>query len=110
VIATTLEPVLRTSEPRRPRFLPAYAKLTAFCAYVLLFAGALVTSTGSSLSVPDWPLSFGTVFPPMLGGVLFEHGHRVIAGCVALLTFGLAWALRRFDDRPWARALGYAAA
>jgi len=47
------------------------AVLTAAATFVLLFVGALVTSTGSGLAVPDWPLSFGEFFPPMIGGVLF---------------------------------------
>ncbi len=101
---------LKRHEEAASSLLPAYARATAASAYVLLFAGALVTSTGSSLSVPDWPLSFGQVMPPMLGGVLFEHGHRLIAGTVSLLTFGLALWLSRAEKRPAVRALGYAAA
>lgn len=54
-----------------------------------------MTSTGSGLSVPDWPLSFGGFFPRMIGGVFFEHGHRVIAGVVSLQVFALAWLGRR---------------
>lgn len=62
--------------------------------FVLVAAGGLVTSTGSGLSVPDWPLSFGMMFPPMTGGVQFEHTHRVIAGVVLLLTLALSWIAR----------------
>ncbi len=62
--------------------------------FVLVAAGGLVTSTGSGLSVPDWPLSFGMMFPPMENGVEFEHTHRVIAGVVLLLTLALAWLAR----------------
>ncbi len=47
------------------------AVLTAAATLLLLFMGGLVTSTGSGLAVPDWPLSFGRFFPPMVGGVLF---------------------------------------
>ena len=54
--------------------LHRFAVATAGLTFVLLFLGGLVTSTGSGLAVPDWPLSFGQVFPPMVGGVLFEHG------------------------------------
>ena len=75
----------------------------------LLLAGALVTSTGSSLAVPDWPLSFGTLFPKMQGGVLFEHGHRLIAGSVALLTVGLAITIQRIERRLWVKKLGWSA-
>lgn len=86
------------------------AQATAASAFVLLFAGGLVTSTGSSLAVPDWPLSFGKLMPPMLGGVLFEHGHRVIAGVVGLLVLALAaWAWQA-ETRPWVRTLSYALA
>ena len=45
----------------------------------LVILGGLVTSTGSGLSVPDWPLSYGEIMPPMVGNVRFEHGHRMIA-------------------------------
>jgi cytochrome c oxidase assembly protein subunit 15 len=41
----------------------------------LIFLGGLVKTTGASLSVPDWPLSYGSLMPPMIGGILFEHGH-----------------------------------
>ncbi len=57
--------------------------------FLLVIAGGLVTSTGSGLSVPDWPLSYGQLFPPMIGGIRFEHSHRVIAGFVGLLALGL---------------------
>jgi heme A synthase len=90
--------------------LRGYARLTAGTAFFLLIAGGLVTSTGSSLSVPDWPLSFGTLFPPMLGGVLFEHGHRLLAGTVALMTFALTVWCYRAESRLWVRRLAYCAA
>ncbi len=64
-----------------------------------------MTSTGSGLAVPDWPLSFGQVFPEMTGGVLFEHGHRLVASVVGLLTLVLAlWMVVR-EPRPGVRAL-----
>src|SRR5262249_60501662 len=55
----------------------------------LIFVGGLVTSTGSGLSVPDWPLSYGMVMPPMVGGIFFEHGHRMVAATVGFLTLVL---------------------
>ncbi len=77
--------------------------------FFLLVAGAMVTSTGSGLAVPDWPLSFGTLFPPMVGGVLYEHGHRLIAGTVALLTLILCiWILAK-ETRAWVRRMALAA-
>ena len=54
------------------------AGLLCFATLVLLAAGALVTGTGSSLAIPDWPLAYGQFFPPMVGGILYEHGHRLI--------------------------------
>src|SRR5213596_2937419 len=85
------------------------AAATAAATFVLVFAGGLVTSTGSGLAVPDWPLSFGQVFPEMKGGVLFEHGHRLVATLVGLLTVVLAtWVVLR-EARPAVRGLAVAA-
>ncbi|MCH7548267.1 MAG: heme A synthase [Candidatus Krumholzibacteriota bacterium] len=77
------------------------AGLTLF----LVTVGASVTSTGSGLAVPDWPLSYGTLFPPMEGGIIFEHGHRMIAGVVLILTAILTIWLFRRDERAWVRNL-----
>lgn len=76
---------------------------------VLLAAGGLVTSTGSGLAVPDWPLSFGQVFPEMRGGVLFEHGHRLVAATVGLLIVVMAIWFGRREPRPAVRRLAYGA-
>ena len=86
-----------------------YAVVCACATAALLIAGGLVTSTGSGLAVPDWPLSFGRLFPPMRGGVLFEHGHRLIAALVGLLTIGLAVWFGRSETRAWVRRLSYSA-
>jgi len=59
------------------------AVLTLLATLALIFIGGLVTSTGSGLSVPDWPLSYGMLMPPMVGGVFYEHGHRMAASAVA---------------------------
>jgi cytochrome c oxidase assembly protein subunit 15 len=86
--------------------LHRFAVLTAGATFVLLFVGGLVTSTGSGLAVPDWPLAFGQFFPEMVGGVLFEHGHRLAASAVGLLTLVLAgWIVLR-EPRPGVRLLG----
>jgi len=92
--------------------LHRFSVFLAVCTLVLLFVGGLVTSTGSGLAVPDWPLSFGQVFPEMVGGVLYEHGHRLVAATVGFLTIVLVlWTLRR-ERRLWVRrvALGALAA
>ncbi len=92
-----------------PRWLHLYSVGLAVCTVILLCAGALVTSTGSGLAVPDWPLSYGQFFPPMIGGILYEHGHRLIAGTVATLTVLQAVLFWRFESRSWVRKLSYGA-
>src|SRR5437899_11365672 len=66
--------------------LHRFAVATAGATFMLLFLGGLVTSTGSGLAVPDWPLSYGQWFPPMVGGIFFEHGHRMVAATIGFLT------------------------
>jgi cytochrome c oxidase assembly protein subunit 15 len=61
------------------------------------------------LAVPDWPLSYGSLMPPMVGGIFWEHGHRMIATLVGVLTIALAILLARFEPRRWVRNLGWAA-
>lgn len=97
-------------------WLGRYAKGLAGATFLLIVAGGLVTSTGSGLSVPDWPTSFGyNMFALPFHrwaeeGVRFEHTHRVIASGVGALTLGLAgWLLAR-EPRRWLRVLGLAAA
>ncbi len=59
--------------------------------------------------MPDWPLSYGTWFPPMVGGILYEHGHRMIAAFVGLLIIGLAVWCARVEPRRWVKRLSAAA-
>src|SRR5579863_5826501 len=88
-------------------WLHRYATLIAFCTFLLVSAGALVTSNDAGLSVPDWPTSFGSFrMPRMVGGVKFEHSHRMIAVTVGSLTILLALWLWRSDERRWVRRLG----
>jgi cytochrome c oxidase assembly protein subunit 15 len=70
---------------------------------ILLIAGALVTSNEAALSVPDWPLSYGTLTPPMVGGIRYEHSHRVIAGVLGILSIILAVWVWAKDERRWLR-------
>jgi len=94
---------------RKGLWLHRFAVLTACCTFLLVIAGGLVTSTGSGLSVPDWPLSYGQVMPPMVGGVFYEHGHRMIATFVGMLTVALAVWLWKVEKRQWLRILGLVA-
>ena len=75
--------------------------------FLLIAAGALVTSNDAGLAVPDWPTSFGSLWriPHMVGGVKFEHGHRMLAELVGLLTIVLAIWVWRSDPRRWMKWL-----
>ena len=86
--------------------LHCFAVVTAAATLGLIVAGGLVTSTESGLSVPDWPLSYGKVMPPMVGGVFYEHGHRMVATTVGILMVVLAVWLARREPRRWVRRLG----
>src|SRR5580658_7080612 len=86
-----------------------WSVLLAFCTLLLVVAGGLVTSRDAGLSVPDWPLSYGKLMPPMEGGILYEHGHRMVATLVGLLTIvSMIW-LFRAERRKWLRWLGVVA-
>jgi len=89
--------------------LHRFAVFLACCTLFLVVAGATVTSKEAGLSVPDWPLSYGQLMPPMYGNIFYEHGHRMVATAVGFLTIILAVWLHRSDDRPWMRRLGLAA-
>jgi len=77
----------------------------------LIIAGALVTSNDAGLSVPDWPTTFGSLYklPPMVGGVKFEHGHRMVAEFIGLMTIILAVWTWRVEQRSWVRKLAVSA-
>jgi cytochrome c oxidase assembly protein subunit 15 len=84
-----------------------FTVFVACLAFLLLIAGGLVTSNNAGLSVPDWPTSFGSVYkiPPMVGGVKFEHTHRMIAEFVGFLTIIVAVWTWIVDRRRWMRGL-----
>src|SRR5215210_2879126 len=95
-------------------WLHRYAKFVSAATVLLIVAGGLVTSTESGLSVPDWPTSYGWnmfTFPMkhMVGGIFYEHGHRLIASGVGFLTIILALWVWRVEPRKWMRVLGFAA-
>ena len=90
---------LREAPPGTSGAIHWFAWLTALATLCLLIAGGLVVGHDAGLSVPDWPLSFGTWMPPMKGGVFYEHGHRMIAAMVGLLTTVLAVWLGWKDSR-----------
>ena len=95
-------------------WLHRYAKLVAASTLLLIAAGGMVTSTGSGLSVPDWPNTYGWFmfsFPmdKWVGGIFYEHSHRLIASTVGFLTIVLAIWTWRVEPRAWVRWLGLAA-
>jgi len=111
VAASKDAPSDRRGESRHHNWwLHGYAVFVTCAAFCLIIAGALVTSNDAGLSVPDWPTSFGTFrMPRMVGGVLYEHGHRMIAATVGLLTVILAVWMWRKEPRRWARWLALGA-
>ncbi len=92
-------------------WLHRFAWLTAGTTLMLILAGGLVTSTGSGLAVPDWPTTFGHnmfLYPwsQMVGGIFYEHSHRLIGSLVGLLTLVLALWLWLRGERRWLCWLG----
>jgi heme a synthase len=82
--------------------------------FPLLFIGGLVTSKGVGLAVPDWPTTFGYnmfLYPwsKMVGGIFYEHSHRLVASFVGMLTIALALTFWLREQRNWLRWLGLAA-
>jgi len=95
-------------------WLHRLALLTASVTLVLIFVGGLVTNTGSALAVPDWPTTFGYsmfLYPwsRMVGGIFYEHSHRLIGSVVGILTVTLAVWMWITEPRRWLRWLGGAA-
>ncbi len=91
-----------------------FAVLTAIATFFLLAAGGLVTSHEAGMSVPDWPNSYGYnmfLFPPSkwIGGIFYEHTHRLWASVVGFMTTFLAIWLWLKDSRKWMKWLGIAA-
>jgi cytochrome c oxidase assembly protein subunit 15 len=90
------------------------AVLTAAATFPLLFIGGLVTSKGAGLAVPDWPTTFGYnmfLYPwsKMVGGIFYEHSHRLVASVVGILTLALSLLIWTQETRNWMRWLGVAA-
>lgn len=91
-------------------WLRGYSKILPFAVLFLIFMGALVTSNGAGLAVPDWPTTYGEnmfLYPPSkwVGGIFYEHVHRLVASAIGLLTVILvAWILW-VEERRWVRVL-----
>src|SRR5258707_7118332 len=75
-------------------WLQRYALLTAAATLALIGVGGLVTSHGVGMAVPDWPTAYGYnmfLFPisKWVGGIFYEHTHRLVASVVGLLVVAL---------------------
>lgn len=108
------EGIVEISAQTSSRGAYRFAALTASVTVGLLMAGALVTSNDAADSVPDWPLAYGRLIPPLIGGIRFEYTHRVLAGLVSILTLALAgWitvnVIKGKEKRPLALRLGWTA-
>lgn len=93
---------------RNRSLLQYFAWGTVLFILLLIFVGGMVKSTHSGLSVPDWPNTYGHFmfsFPldSMVGGIFWEHSHRMLASIAGLLTFVLTWLVYRYDRRRWVR-------
>jgi cytochrome c oxidase assembly protein subunit 15 len=82
------------------------AILTSGSTIVLIMAGGLVTSLGAGLAVPDWPTTFGYnmfLYPwaKMVGGIFYEHSHRLLGSLVGFLTILTAGAIWWKESRKW---------
>jgi cytochrome c oxidase assembly protein subunit 15 len=86
-----------------------FALLVAGATFFLIIAGANVTSHDAGLATSDWPRSNGTFFPKMVGNLFWEHGHRMVATAVGILTIVLAVYLQVRERRSWVRRLGWIA-
>jgi cytochrome c oxidase assembly protein subunit 15 len=100
--------------PRSANGLHVWACLTLAATFLLLWSGGLVTSKNVGMSVPDWPTTYGYnmfLFPvsKWVGGIFYEHSHRLIASGVGLMTLVLAVWILAADPRRWVKYLGSAA-
>jgi cytochrome c oxidase assembly protein subunit 15 len=102
------------------RGLHRFALLVACATFFLIIAGALVTSHDAGLATADWPLTEGRFLPKveslgidsgvnMVGNLFWEHGHRMVATTVGLLTIGLLIFLLIKEPRGWVKRLGWLA-
>src|SRR6478752_842322 len=92
-------------------WLNRFACLTAVVTLVLVGIGGLVTSHGAGMAVPDWPNTYGynMFFFPIskwMGGIFYEHSHRLIASGVGFLTTILAVWLFGYKSRKLLRGIG----
>jgi cytochrome c oxidase assembly protein subunit 15 len=94
--------------------LHRFSLVTASATFLLIFIGGLVISTGSGLAVPDWPTTYGEnmfTYPvdKWVGGIIYEHGHRLFASLVGLFILILTVWIAATEKRRWVRNVGFIA-
>lgn len=93
----------------------AMVLVAAGATFFVVIAGGLVTSAEAGLAVPDWPNTFGSnmfAYPlkSMVGGIYFEHAHRLYGALVGLCTIAAAIVVfGTREPRRWVRWLAVAA-
>lgn len=107
-----MKSISTNGEVRRSVWLHRFAFFTTCLTFPLIFVGGLVKSHEAGLSVPDWPTSYGYnmfTFPLhwMVGGIFYEHGHRLYASAVGLCILVLAFWMWRSEPRKWVKKLGW---
>src|SRR3954463_470596 len=94
-----------------------WAVALACATFPLVWVGGLVTTTDAGMAVPDWPNTYGYnlfLYPwqSWLAGpwdLFVEHGHRMLAATVGLITIGMLFVFMRLERRNWVRGMGFAA-
>ncbi len=99
---------MNTSLKYRPWLFWLTVAVAGMC-LLMIAAGGMVTSMDAGDAVPDWPLSYGSLMPPMVGNVFWEHGHRLVGMTLGLATIVLTVTFARSEPRKWVRTLGYIA-
>jgi len=103
------------NRPRYGRWVHGFAIATVIVTFALIVLGGTVTSEGVGLAVPDWPDTYGHnmfLFPPSMwvGGIFWEHTHRLLGSVVGLMSIALmVMLIRTQKPRPWLRWLGVGA-
>ena len=95
-------------------WLSRFAFMTVGATFLLLTIGGIVSSKGVGMAVPDWPTTFGEnmfffPFSKMVGGVFYEHSHRLMGSLVGFLTIGLTFLIWWKEDRRWLKWLSVSA-
>lgn len=105
---------MNTDHIRENPWIGRIAVTTVAATFFLLILGGIVSSKGVGMAVPDWPTTFGYnmfTYPlsKMVGGIFYEHSHRLIGSLVGFLTIGLSIAIIWKDNRKWLKVLSVVA-